>query len=138
MLRAQITERVGLGWAPRAQGVGEIASVPVEVLKAFSRRRAEIVEELERLGTLWRARAEELGFGLRELEALLERGPLPEPRIEQPLLFAELRSPIGMTAQGSTFTRRDLLQVLAERVGPERTGHRGRPAADGRRVLGIG
>ena len=72
--------------------------MPPEVLKAFSRRRAEIVAELERLGTSgrtaaqvatlatrrakdyrvspeasmpqWRARAEELGFGLRvELQA---------------------------------------------------------------------
>jgi conjugative relaxase-like TrwC/TraI family protein len=146
VLRSEITERVGLGWAARAQGVGEVAGVPAEVLKAFSRRRAEIVAELERLGAAgrsasqvatlatrrakdyrvspeslmpgWRARAEELGFGVRELRALLERGPVVEPRIEQPELFAELRSPSGMTARRSTFTRRDLLQVLAERSDP--------------------
>ena len=78
--------------------MGEIAGVPAEVLKAFSRRRAEIVAELERLGasgrtaaqvatlatrrakdyrvspeTLmpqWRARSEELGFGLARADGV--------------------------------------------------------------------
>lgn len=99
VLRAEVTARLGVGWTRREQGVGEIAGVPSEVLRIFSRRRAEIEQELERLGasgriaaqvatlatrrakdyrvspeTLmpeWRARSEEMGFGRTELTALL-------------------------------------------------------------------
>jgi conjugative relaxase-like TrwC/TraI family protein len=101
VLRAEITDRLQVGWTRREQGVGEIAGVPPEVLRIFSRRRAEIVEELERLGasgrsaaqvatlatrrakdyrvspeTLmpeWRTRSEEMGFGRIELTTLLAR-----------------------------------------------------------------
>jgi hypothetical protein len=66
----------------------------------------------------WRARLEEMGFGLTELVALLDRKPTREPRIEREELFAELLAPTGLTAPRSTFTRRDLLQVLAERSDP--------------------
>jgi conjugative relaxase-like TrwC/TraI family protein len=146
VLRAQVTEQLGIGWTRRERGIGEIAGVPREVLKTFSRRRAEIEAELERLGAAgrtaaqvaalatrrakdyrvspetlmpeWRTRSEEMGFGLRELDTLPEHPPPKEPKIERAALFDELVSPTGLTAQRSTFTRRDLLQVLAERSDP--------------------
>jgi len=146
ILRAELSARLDVGWAARAQGVGEIDGVPAEVLRILSRRRAEIEEELERLGAAgrtaaqvaalatrrskdydvtpetlmptWRARAEEMGFGRSELTALLAREPMREPRIAQEDLFAELLAPTGLTAQRSTFTRRDLVQVLSERSDP--------------------
>jgi conjugative relaxase-like TrwC/TraI family protein len=146
ILRAELSDRLNIGWTRRMQGVAEIDGVPAEVLKVFSRRRAEIEEELERLGAAgrtaaqvaalatrrakdyqvtpetlmptWRDRSEEMGFGLNELVALLDREPTREPRIEREELFAELLAPTGLTAQRSTFTRRDLLQVLAERSDP--------------------
>ena len=146
VLRSELTERLGVGWTRREHGVGEIAGVPAEVLRAFSRRRVEIEAELERVGASgrtaaqtaalatrrskdydvtpeqlrpdWRARAGELGFGVEELATLLRQPPQPERRIERPELFAELASPSGLTARRSTFTRRDVLQVLAERSDP--------------------
>lgn len=146
ILRAELSARIDVGWTARAQGVGEIDGVPAEVLRILSRRRAEIEEELERLGAAgrtaaqvaalatrrskdydvtpetlmptWRARAEEMGFGRSELTALLAREPMREPRIAQEDLFAELLAPTGLTAQRSTFTRRDLVQVLSERSDP--------------------
>ena len=167
VLRAQVTERVGLGWAPRAQGVGEIAGVPAEVLKAFSRRRAEIEAELERLGTSgrtaaqvatlatrrakdyrvspeklmpqWRARV----GGARVRAARADRrcssaGRCPSRGSSSRSCSPSCVSPSGMTAQRSTFSRRDLLQVLAERSDPSERGDGGRAAADGRRVPGVG
>lgn len=146
VLRSELTDRLGLGWTPRTNGTGEIAGIPPTVLRAFSRRRAEIEQELERAGAAgrtaaqtaalatrrskdydvtpeqlrpgWRARAEELGLSRTHLDELLRHPPVPERRIDQRELFAELASPTGMTARRSTFTRRDLLQVLAERSDP--------------------
>ena len=99
----------------RARTAWNLRRTAAQVATLATRRAKDYRVSPEAPMPQWRARAEELGFGSRELGALLERGPVREPRIEQPELFAELRSPHGMTAQRSTFTRRDLLQILAER-----------------------
>ena len=41
-LRAEITDRLGLEWTTPRNGLAELAGVPAEVLRAFSRRRTEI------------------------------------------------------------------------------------------------
>jgi conjugative relaxase-like TrwC/TraI family protein len=146
VLRSELSGSLGVGWMPRANGVGEIAGVPKDVVRAFSRRRVEIEAEMERLAVAgrqaaqtaalatrrskdydvtperlrpgWRARAEEFGFGVDQLTRLLHEPPARERRIGREELFAELSGPGGLTARRSTFSRRDLLQVLAERSDP--------------------
>ncbi len=50
-LRAELTRELGVEWTPVRNGIADIAGVPPAVLRAFSRRRAEIEAELERRGT---------------------------------------------------------------------------------------
>jgi conjugative relaxase-like TrwC/TraI family protein len=49
-LRARLTERLGVEWTPVRNGIADIDGVPKEALRAFSRRRVEIEEELLRRG----------------------------------------------------------------------------------------
>src|SRR6185436_921066 len=49
-LRARLTERLGVDWGPVKNGIADIDGIPKEVLREFSRRRAEIEAELLRRG----------------------------------------------------------------------------------------
>ena len=49
-LRAELTARLGVEWTPVRNGVADIRGVSPTVMRAFSRRRAEIEAELERRG----------------------------------------------------------------------------------------
>ena len=49
-LRSELTRELGVEWTPVRNGIADIAGVPPTVLRAFSRRRAEIEAELERRG----------------------------------------------------------------------------------------
>ncbi|MGH9164476.1 MAG: MobF family relaxase, partial [Acidimicrobiales bacterium] len=49
-LRAELTRRLGVVWGPVRNGIADIAEVPTPVLRAFSKRRAEIEEHLEAVG----------------------------------------------------------------------------------------
>ena len=145
-LRHQLVERLGVEWAPIDNGVADIDGVPRQVIEAFSRRRQEIEARMaergdtsaraaqaaaldtratkdygvsvERLEAEWRARAQELGFGQREIEACLYRAWEREPEIvEVERVFDELSGPQGLTQNESTFTRREVIRTLAERFG---------------------
>ena len=50
ILRGQLTERLGVAWAPVRNGYADIAGIPRPVVEHFSRRRGEITAELERRG----------------------------------------------------------------------------------------
>src|SRR3954464_12993910 len=105
-LRAELTRILGVEWEQPRKGMAELRHVPREVIREFSTRRAQVVEELRRqggggfyaaqvaavetrerkqhldLGSLredWRARAAEHGLGNRELRALLGRTEHQEP-----------------------------------------------------------
>ena len=95
VLRSELSRRLGVEWLTVRDGIAEIAGVPEPVLRAFSRRRAEILAELERhgsssaraaeaaalatrrpkdtrtsidaLASSWRVRAAQLGFTEAEL-----------------------------------------------------------------------
>ena len=96
-LRHELTRRLGLEWTEPVKGMGELARVPEEAIRAFSTRRRSLLEHMEALGTegfaasrvaalatreakeqvdlprlreQWLARAAEHGLGRRELEAL--------------------------------------------------------------------
>jgi hypothetical protein len=49
-LRGELTRRLGVAWTEPRNGIADLEGVPREVIRAFSRRRAEIEQELVRLG----------------------------------------------------------------------------------------
>ncbi len=93
VLRGELTRTLGVEWSAVRRGIAEVVGVPRPVMRAFSRRRAEIDAALAERGTTgaraaeaaalatrrvkdprvaadtlvgeWRERAEELGFGQR-------------------------------------------------------------------------
>jgi Ti-type conjugative transfer relaxase TraA len=141
-LRWELTRRLGVAWQPVANGVADIAGVDRPLIAAFSARRAAIVEQLAARGessakaaqvaTLttrqakgdrlaeaelrarWRREAEPLGVDGHWYRTLLGR---TSPRTPEPNRIAEeLIDREALTARSSTFTRRDLLQAVAERL----------------------
>jgi conjugative relaxase-like TrwC/TraI family protein len=146
-LRAELTRSLGVEWEAPRKGIAELAAVAPEVRRRFSRRRAEIVAELERRGessssaariaTLatrrrkdrpispsalvleWRHRAAALGLNQAAIRSLLGRQQSRLPAAaERAAVLDFLGSPAGITAQRSSFSRRDLLQALATLVEP--------------------
>jgi conjugative relaxase-like TrwC/TraI family protein len=144
-LRAELTRSLGVAWTPVKRGIADVDGVPQEVLRAFSRRRVEIEEELARRGRVgavaaqvvalatrrrkdyqvtpealapeWRERAETLGFDSAAVERLLGRAQaLPLQREVRERMFDGLATPAGLTEQRSTFTRRDVIQAVCERM----------------------
>jgi conjugative relaxase-like TrwC/TraI family protein len=145
-LRSRLTERLRVEWTPVRNGIADVEGVPAEVLRAFSRRRAEIEAELLRRGessaaaarmaTLstrqrkdygvvpeqlidgWRTRAAELGFDREALRAVLGRRPGREPQRpgQWERAFARLAAPSGLTRRRTTFAPRDAVQALCEAI----------------------
>ena len=146
-LRAELTARLGVEWTPVRKGLADIRGVSPTVIRAFSRRRAEIVAELERRGessaaaaqiaTLatrrakdtsidaaelsreWRARAAGLGLDRKAIEALLGRvtGRKPEPELLL-ALAEQLASRDGLTRDVSSFSRRDVIRAWCDALPP--------------------
>src|SRR4051812_41816561 len=131
-LRWELRE-LGLRFTVRDNGLSELADVPAPVLRAFSRRRVEIEQAMDKRGassrqaaqaaTLstrktkdygvlaeslaaeWHARADALAFDEAARASLLGR---TEPSLPDPSLAAdiagELEGPAGLTERCSTFT----------------------------------
>ena len=148
VMRASLTQSLGVEWGPVTNGIAELVAVPKNVREHFSVRHAEIMEEAlargytspaalsviqgetrdkkrvvsrERAVTQWRARAAEHGFGERELTRALGRTRQIETRDYHARLAANeerMLGPAGLTRKSSTFTRREVIRALAE-VHPE-------------------
>ena len=145
VLRAELTRTLGMEWLPVRNGIADLVGVPKPVLRAFSRRRAEIRAALAERGTSgpraseaaalatrqtkqseltiaelvadWRARAGELGLDHGSVERLLGRvQTAPLDEAVWQRVFAGLAAPTGLTRRTSTFSRRDVFQGLCERV----------------------
>src|SRR6266536_2441740 len=141
-LRAELTRTLGLEWAAPHKGMAELQDVPREVIREFSTRRAQVVEQLARdgrsgfyaaqlaavetrerkehvdLGRLradWRARAAEHGLGRRELQALLDR--VSDRRASAGELLAIARrmlGPNGLTEKRTAFSEPEAVMAWAE------------------------
>jgi Ti-type conjugative transfer relaxase TraA len=145
-LRERLTHELGVEWSEVHKGAAEIVGVPAELTKALSKRRAQILDALDRDGRAgsareseiaalstrrakqsfdlaeqrgqWRALAEEHGFGPDELADTIDRaGFLPADRRELGAAVSEIVGPEGLTAERSAFTRRDVVRELAARQG---------------------
>jgi conjugative relaxase-like TrwC/TraI family protein len=146
-LRAELSRELGVEWTPVRNGIADIDGVPATVLRAFSRRRAEIDAELERHGTRgpaaaqvaaletrrrkdyrvtpeqlvpeWRQRAVALGLVPERLRSLLGRATPTrlDPELEE-AIAVRLAGPTGLTHRRSTFTRRDVIQGFCEALPP--------------------
>jgi conjugative relaxase-like TrwC/TraI family protein len=141
-LRFELTRSLGVEWREPVHGMAEIADVPDEVLKAFSQRRLQVLDYLERQGSSgfyaakvaaietrdrkepidlprlrdeWRARAAEHGLGRRQLKRLLGRTvahELGERELAQ--VAAHLAGPEGLTEKRSTFAGTDAVMAWAQ------------------------
>ncbi|MCU1676648.1 MAG: putative ATP-dependent exoDNAse, partial [Frankiales bacterium] len=134
-LRHEVAERLGATWGPVNKGAADLHGFSRELIEHFSRRRAEILEQLELVGSHsleagnvaaletrrrkdhavpierlreeWRARAAEHGLTQQRVEELLTR------RFRTRATAREVD--LGeLTADAATFTRRDVLQAVAE------------------------
>ena len=66
VLRAELTRTLGLEWLPVRNGIAELVGVPKPVLRAFSRRRAEIQAALAERGTSGPRAAEAAALATRQ------------------------------------------------------------------------
>ncbi len=144
VMRDALTRSLGVEWGPVRNGTAELAGVPTKVCEHFSQRHAEIVEEAtargyvsargvdaiqretrdrkrvvsrERAASEWRARAAEHGFGARELAALIGRSRGVDAQEQQAALEAcrsKMLGPAGLTQRSAHFTRREVIQALAD------------------------
>ncbi|MEA2233456.1 MAG: hypothetical protein QOD83_3272, partial [Solirubrobacteraceae bacterium] len=140
VLRRELGARLGVEWRLARNGISDIDGVSDAVIEAFSRRRAEIDAQVaawgqrsaaarqsaalatrarkdygvtpEKLAPEWRHRAQTLGLDQRTLDTLLDREQ-PRGLRSSEAIAAEFVSPRGLTAQSSTFDRRDVVQAFA-------------------------
>jgi conjugative relaxase-like TrwC/TraI family protein len=141
-LRAELTRTLGLEWAALHKGMAELQNVPREVIREFSTRRAQVVEQLARdrrsgfyaaqlaavetrerkehvdLGRLredWSTRAAEHGLGSRELQALRDRVGARQPSAGELLAIARrMVGPQGLTEKRTAFSEPDAVMAWAE------------------------
>jgi Ti-type conjugative transfer relaxase TraA len=138
-LRAELTRRLGVEWSPIRNGSADIEGVSRKVIRAFSKRRAEIEamvgEANEGNGKAtqvaavmsrnakdyritpndlmpeWKERAARLGLDEKALAGVLGQTAYRATTAgNRSLIEAELAGPNGLTAQASSFSRREALQ----------------------------
>lgn len=140
-LRNELTRTLGVEWDEPHKGMAELRHVPREVIREFSTRRAQVVEQLEQQGgggfhaaqvaaletrerkervdliglrDDWRARAAEHGLGRRELQALLGRVRPQEPSREALLRLArQMLGPGGLTERQTAFSAPEAVMAWA-------------------------
>jgi len=139
-LRAELTRRLGVQWGPLRKGAADLEGVPARVLRAFSRRRADIEAELSvtdarskrgaevaalrtrptkdyeadehELHLEWTQRAERLGVTRDHFVRLLDA----TERSRDPLSITPAEVTDALTAEDATFDRDDVLRANAIRA----------------------
>ncbi len=141
-LRHELTRRLGVEWQPTRKGIAEIAGFADEHLRAFSTRRAEILEaagpdasarsmQVATLATRkpkeadvgrgellarWRSRAEEIGLDRAAIERTFDTDAgvrFGEPHAEVRAI-SEVKLGREVTAAASHFDRRDAIRAVAD------------------------
>jgi hypothetical protein len=133
VLRDELTHRLGVTFeVPDRHGVGEIVGINPNLRAAFSSRRAEIVTEMNRVGShngngariaalatrrtkpagiteqqlrqTWQAKAQLLGFNINTI---------PQANIELPLQATHTAIASRVTIEHATFNRDDVIRACA-------------------------
>jgi len=144
-LRKELTRRLGVQWKPVRKGAADIEGVDRSVIRAFSKRRAEVQAVLVERGAAtgreremaavttrkakdysvspqlllpqWRDKADRLGLTHEVLERTLERTADRVPtQAEVTAMNHTLASSEGLTEQQSAFTRRDAIQGFCSQL----------------------
>ena len=149
-LRFELTRSLGVEWRQPENGMAEIAGVPDGALRAFSQRRAQVLDYLERRGSSgfyaakvaalqtrdrkepldlprlrleWEARAAEHGLGRRELRQVLDRALVCEfDERDAAEVTARLVGPDGLTGKRSTFSGTEAVMAWAQAHTPRCPG----------------
>ncbi len=149
-LRYELTRRLGVEWQPTRNGIAEVEGFADEHLRAFSTRRAEILEAAgpdasarslqvatlttrkpkgrdltrETLRQRWRTRAQEIGLDHETLARTFDseaRFAIADPAEPVRAIFEE-RLARTVTASASHFDRRDAIQAVADSLRQGATG----------------
>jgi conjugative relaxase-like TrwC/TraI family protein len=149
-LRYELTRLLGIEWQSPRKGIAEIKGFVDEWLKAFSTRRAEILEvagegasararqiatlatrktkekgvELGNLRERWQAKAEEIGLGREAIAQTMGR------QVELAAVPTLAQFDREVTAHASHFDRRDAIQAVANLLPNGAPGHEVESAAD--------
>jgi conjugative relaxase-like TrwC/TraI family protein len=157
-LRVELTRSLGVEWEQPRKGMAELRRVSREVIREFSTRRAQVVEQLARNGgggfyaaqfaavetrerkqhvdlaglrEGWRARAGEHGLGSRELRALLGRVRRRDlSSIELLRIARGLLGPQGLTERRTAFSQPELVMAWSQAHTQGASGDRVRRLAD--------
>ena len=141
-LRGALSRTLGVEWESPRKGLADLKGVPRAVIDAFSTRRAQVVEHMDKRDTSgfwaaqvaawdtrdrkehvdlsqlredWRARAAEQGLGHAELAAVMHRVSWREPSSRELLEAArDLLGPIGLTQHSTAFSGPDLVMAWSE------------------------
>ncbi len=142
VLRDELSERLGVQWRP-GRHVPEIAGIPQELLDQFSKRSKEIEDwlahtgtpadaagrqaavlatrrnkpevEHERFDAAWKTEATQFGWGPEAAEALLlSHTPRTVAQVDDAWVVSLAKD---LTEHQSTFTRNELVQAAAGRLG---------------------
>ncbi len=138
-LRHELTRRLGVEWQPVRKGIAEIEGFADEHLRAFSTRRAEILEaagpdasarsmqvatlatrkskdtDLSRGELLerWRARAQEIGLDRETIERTFDPERSLQPGAAEARTVSTWQVDRAVSAAASHFDRRDAIQAVA-------------------------
>jgi len=147
-LRHELSRRLGVEWQPTRKGLADIAGFADEHLRAFSTRRAEILEAAgvdasaasRQIATLatrkpkdsdvsrgellerWRSRASEIGLDRETIERTFdpEAGLRPSAAVSR--MVSTWQVDRAVTAAASHFDRRDAIQAVADSLSQGATG----------------
>jgi AAA domain/TrwC relaxase len=146
-LRHNLTAAIGVEWGAVCNGIADIEHIPVEVLKAFSTRRAEIEERMAirdqhspkaamiaaldtrrkkevdpdafELRARWAERAEQIGFDPSRLrDAIGHTEPLPIADPERRAVEDRMLGATGLTGHDSSFDRNAILRAWCDALPP--------------------
>ena len=145
VLRGELTRTIGVEWTKVVRGIAEVEGVPEAVRDLFSRRKQQIDASLAEHGTSgaraseaaalatrrpkdrsagidglvadWHERASALGWTAESVRQLVRDGKARglEGETESRLVEALVGSD-GLTERRSTFTRRDVVEAICDRL----------------------
>ena len=145
VLRGELTRRLGVAWTPITLSVAQIDGIPRQLLAVFSKRRAQIIAELDRreadgpkaaqaacLATRtakktepqatstqrWAGETRAAGCEPEVVVKAALRGAVPPVLPELEALAGRLFGPTGMTADVTTFTAKDLARAVCDTLPP--------------------